>query len=202
MKMRATVLVGACGLAALVLAASAPAKGPSQATINGPGLKGGGIHLSSGGGDPSSGTPLGDLAEFGGYFPATFGQEPDPMLLKQPKGPLGPGYTVEYKVPGPNGGTATIHQDLYPYAKGGPLTYMSPGQSFFGGQKTHGGWFLAPSSLRTSLVASGLPASVPSGDSGSGWALPWGATTLVAGLLLLLALITAAMRRRPRPAGA
>ena len=202
MKMRVIVLGGASTLAALVLAAPALAKGPSEATISGPGLKGGGIHLKSGGGDPSSGTPLGDLTEFGGYFPATFGQEPNPMLPKQPKVTLGPRYTVDYKVPGPNGVTATLHQDLYPYAKGGPVTYMPPGQSFFDGQKTRGGWFLAPSSLKTTLVADGLPASVPSGDSGSGWALPWGTTTLVAGLLLLLALVAAAMRRRPRPAGA
>jgi hypothetical protein len=202
MKMRVTLLAAASAVAALVLAVPTLAKGPSAAKIDGPGLKGGGIHLKGGSGDPSSGTPLGDLTEFGGYFPATFGQEPDPMLAKRPQGSLGPKYMVEYEVPGPGGDTSTIHQDLYPYAKAGPVTYTPPGQSFFGDQKTHGGWFLAPSDLKTTLVAAGLPRSAPSGDSGSGWALSWGATTVLAALLVLLALMVAVLRRRPRPAEA
>jgi hypothetical protein len=112
MKIRVTAL--AASLAALVLAAPALAKGPSEAKVSGPGLQGGGIHLKSdGGGDPSSCTPLGDLTEFSGFFPALFGQMPDPMRTKRPTSKLGPKYTIEYTVPGPNGDAATIRQDLF-----------------------------------------------------------------------------------------
>jgi hypothetical protein len=202
MKIRLAVLAAAA--LSLVLAAPALAKGPSEATINGPGLKGGGIHLKSGGGDPQSGTPLGNLTEYGGYFPATFGQEPDPMLAKQPKGELGPKYSVVYKVPGPNGTTARIDQDLYPYATPSPLTYTERGQTFFDNQKTHGGWFTAPPELKTTLVASGLPRAAPSGTSDDGWLPSWPATTgiLVAALAIALATLAFAVRRRPGPAGA
>jgi hypothetical protein len=201
MKIRVTAL--AASLAALVLAAPALAKGPSEAKVSGPGLKGGGIHLmSDGGGDPSSGTPLGNLTEFSGFFPALFGQTPDPMLTKRPTSKLGPKYTIEYTVPGPNGGAATIRQDLYPYAQPTPLTYTKPGQRFFGNDHANGGWFQAPPDLKTTLVEAGLPKTAPSGGSSDGWALTWGTTTVVAAALLLLALTFLASRRRPRTAGA
>jgi hypothetical protein len=200
MRIRLTVLAAA--LTALAVAGSAFAKGASEAKITGPGLKKGGIVLKSdGGGDPSSGTPLGDLTEYGGLFPGMFGQEPDPMLREQPKGALGPKYTAEYTIPGPNGDSWTIRQDVYPYAKPDPLTYMKPGQEVFQ-DHTNGGWYQAPHALKDTLVDDGLPANPPRGDSGSDWAFSWGATTLVAAVLLLLALTFLAVRRRPRPAGA
>jgi hypothetical protein len=200
----------AAGLPVVVIALSAVvpavAKGPAEATISGPGLKGGGIHLSSGtGGDPRSGTPLGNLVELGGYFPATFGQQPDPMLSKQPNGELGPKYEVEYQVPGPRGRTATIRQDLYPYATPSPLTYTTPGQPFFDGEQTHGGWYVAQEYLKLALVDAGLPRNAPSGGSGDSWLPSFDAMTVligVAGALALVAIAFAAMRRRPRPAGA
>jgi hypothetical protein len=202
MKIRLAVLAAA--VAALALAAPALAKGPSEATIEGPGLKGGGIHLTSGGGDPGSGTPLGNLTEFGGYFPATFGQEPNPMLSKRPKGDLGPKYTVVYKVPGPGGDTATIRQDLYPYATPTALTYTKPGQSFFGDQRTRGGWFEAPPDLKAALDHAGLPAAAPSESSGDSWLPSWPATTGIVFVVLVVALATIAFaaRRRLRMASA
>jgi hypothetical protein len=202
MKIRLAIL--AASVAALALAVPALGKGPSEATIKGPGLKGSGIHLASGGGDPSSGTPLGNLTEFGGYFPATFGQEPDPMLSKRPTGSLGPKYAVVYKVPGPSGDTATIRQDLYPYATPSALTYTKPGQSFFDDQKTRGGWFAAPPDLKAALVHAGLPPTAPSGGSGDGWLPSWPATTALITLAAALAFgaIALTTRRRPRAAGA
>jgi hypothetical protein len=201
MKIRVSVL--AASIAALVLAGPVLAKGPMDAKVSGPGIKGGGIHLkSNGGGDPSSGTPLGNLTEFSGFFPAMFGQEPDPMLQKRPRGTLGPKYTIEYSVPGPYGHNATVRQDLYPYAKPDPLTYTRPGQTFFGGQKTRGGWFVAPTDLKATLVQAGLPKNPPSPGSSDSWALSWGLSTLGAAALLLLAVTFVAYRRRLRPAGA
>ena len=190
-------------LLALVVAAPAMAKGPSEATVTGPGLGAGGIHLkSTTGGDPASGTPLGDLTELAGFFPAMYGQVPDPMRNERPSGRLGPKYTVAYTVPG--AGTWTIRQDVYPYARPVPVTHMKPGQRFFESETTRGGWYVASRDLRTTLVAAGLPRSAPGGSSG-GVGLPsWGATSaIVVALLVALAWLTLAFhRRRLRPAGA
>ena len=190
--------------AALVVSSAALAKGATQATINGPGLDKGGLVLKSDkGGDPSSGSRLGQLANAAGFFPAVFNQAPDPMLRDRPKGTLGPKYTVEYVLPGPNNTNATIRQDLYPYAKPYALSYTKPGQRFWDrGQTTHGGWFLATSAMRTTL---GLPPTAPAdgGGDGSGW-LRWVAIaiTIAAGLVLVGVLSLVALRRRPGPATA
>jgi hypothetical protein len=189
-------------LAALMASSAAFAKGATQATIKGPGLKKGGLVLKSdSGGDPSSGSRLGQLATAAGFFPAVFDQQPDPMLRERPKGALGPKYTVDYVMPGPNGTTSTIRQDLYPYAKPYALSYTKPGQPFFDrGQGTHGGWFMTTSAIRTVL---GLPADPPATgtDDGTGW-LRWVAIsiTIAAGLGLLAALSLLLQRRRPKPA--
>jgi hypothetical protein len=189
---------------ALVAASTALGKGATQATISGPGLKGGGIVLKSdNGGDPSSGSRLGQLAEASGFFPAVFDQAPDPMLRDRPKGTLGPKYTAVYVMPGPDGSTSTIRQDLYPYAKPYALSYTKPGQRFWDrGQGTHGGWFMTTSAVRTVLE---LPSQPPLGapGGGSGW-LRWVAIviTLAAGLALLAVASLVALRRRPGPATA
>jgi hypothetical protein len=203
--MRNHLFIGFAAVAtALVVASPAFGKGATQATINGPGLKKGGLVLKSdSGGDPSSGSRLGQLATAAGFFPAVFNQAPDPMLRERPKGTLGPKYTAEYVMPGPNGTTSTIRQDLYPYAKPYALSYTKPGQPFFDrGQGTHGGWFLTTSAVRT---VPGLPAQPPAAGTGdgSGW-LRWVAIsiTIAAGLALIGVLSLVALRRRPGPATA
>src|SRR5437870_8262337 len=191
-------------LAALAVASAALAKGASQATIKGPGLKKGGLVLRSGnGGDPTAGSRLERLATSAGFFPAVFNQAPDPMLRVRPKGTLGPKYTVEYVMPGPNNTTSTIRQDLYPYAKPYALSYTKPGQRFWDrGQTTHGGWFLTTSAVRTTLGLPAQPPSTSTGD-GTGW-LRWVALaiTIAAGLALVGVLSLVALRRRPGPATA
>ena len=106
------------------------------------------------------------FVESGGFFQQTFGQSPDPTSKTRPKGDLGPRYGVVYRVPGPNGGTSMLHQSVYPYASIGSVTYMPPGQSFFDGQQTHGGWFAGSPTLKATLVSAGLPESAPSGTGG------------------------------------
>src|SRR6266581_7845915 len=113
---------------ALALPAAALGKGPSGASVNGPGT-GGGLTIKGNG--ESGGTPLGDLTEQAGFFPAAYGQEPDPMLSARPKGNLGPRYTIHYDVPDGEGAVYQIQQDVYPYASP-PATYMRPGQKIFG----------------------------------------------------------------------
>src|SRR5919199_1982566 len=154
--------------AALVLPATAAAKGPSAANINGPG-SGGGISIGGGGGgDPSAGTPLGNLTLNAGFFPALFGQTPEPMLDARPRGALGPKYTITWTVPGPNG-DSTVKQDVYPYAEAGAVTYMKPGQTFWDGERTRGGWFAGGAPLKQTLVAAGLPRTPPASTGGAGW---------------------------------
>ena len=86
-----------------------------------------------------------------------YGQTPSPTSKHRPNAALGPAYTVTYVLPGPNGIRSKVVQRAYPYAKPLPLTYMRPGQRFWGSRHTVGGWFHAPG-LREALVQFGLPA--------------------------------------------
>ena len=187
--------------AALVVPATAAAKGPSAANVNGPGT-GGGISIGGGGGDPSAGTPLGNLTLNAGFFPAMFRQTPDPMLDGRPHGALGPKYTITWTVPGPNG-DSTVKQDLYPYAQAGAVTYMKPGQTFWDRERTHGGWFAGGAALKQTLIAAGLPRTPPA-STGDGWFAPSSVGMWVAFAAVLIAAAAAAtiVRRRARPATA
>ena len=188
-------------IAALALPAPALAKGPSEAVLSGPG-DGGGGGITFGGDGESGGTPLGNLTDQAGFFPAVFARQPDPMLNARPKGDLGPKYTITYTVPGPNNETWKIEQDVYPYAKSGPVTYMKPGQTVFqitGG--TRGGWFQADSRLKKTLVSAGLPAR-PKAGSSDGTSLGTSLFSLFAVALFLVVATAVFLRRRARPATA
>ena len=191
----------AIAVAALAVVGTASGKGPIAATIDGPGT-GGGITLG-GSGEPGGDAPLGNFADHAGFFPAVFSQTtPDPMLDSSPSSDLGPRYTVTYNVPGPNGREDRLVQDLYPYATGGPVTFTKPGQSFFGRERTRGGWFEAPPALMDTLVEIGLPANAPTGSS-AGDGLTFSDLWLPAVLafaLVLAALGALLVRRRPRTA--
>jgi hypothetical protein len=194
------VFIALTAAAAALLAASAAAKGPAKASVEGPGLDEAVVFVGSGEGP---GSPLGNLTMAAGFFPAVFAQSPDPMLSGRPAGRLGPEYTITYTVPGPSGAASQIRQKLYPYAAGGPVTYMAPGQSVFDTASTRGGWYEADTSLKGTLVEAGLPRTAPAtggGDSMSAvdvW--PW-----VLGGIAALALAAASivLMRRHRPAAA
>jgi len=148
-------------LTAALVPAFALAKGASEATIAGPGLASP-IRLG-GSGEPGSGSRLARVAESAGFFQAVFGQQPDPMRSHRPRGSLGPRYRISYVMPGPNGRAARIRQDVYPFARPAPVTYMAPGQRFFVTERTRGGWFVASKTLRKLLVAVGVPARSSAG---------------------------------------
>jgi hypothetical protein len=156
MRTRSLLLVVA---AVLAFPTAAGAKGPSEATISGPGLDPPlAISGTEGSGD------LGLLVSGTGFFPAAFDQSPDPMLRKRPAVRLGPRYEIVYRVPGPHSVADRLRQDLYPYAAGGPLSYMRPGQPFWE-QRTRGGWYRGTAELRRMLVRAGLPAKAPTAGS-------------------------------------
>jgi hypothetical protein len=138
---------------ALLVPAVASAKGPTAASISGPEFsKKLAIRYDGAGSGPG-----GLLTEQSGLFPAAFGQSPDPMLHRRPAGRLGPRYRIVWTVPG--GQDFILRQDLYPYARGGAVTYMKPGQAIFD-MTTRGGWYRNPELKRT-LVRIGLPARAP-----------------------------------------
>jgi hypothetical protein len=187
--MRRFLLLATAGaLAALVATTPAAAKGPSTASLTGPGLD----HAIpiKGEGESGPGTPLGSLVELGGFFPQVFQQFPDPTTRTRPTGDLGPRYRIEYRVPGPNANGSKLVQDVYPYAKT-PVTYMSPGLRFWDVNRTHGGWFAAGSGLKATLVAAGLPASPPTASGGS---FPW--SWLAVGVLAVVVLLALGLNRR------
>jgi hypothetical protein len=180
---------------ALVLAPAALATGPTEARISGPGL---GKAILFSGDSESGSSDFNSFVEGVGFFPSVFGQQPDPMLPGRPDGDLGPKYTVEYKVPTGYTTAALVAQDVYPYAEGGPVAYMRPGQPVFNAQSpTVGGWFRAPDSVKLLLVDRGLPASAP-GGSGTDFGPPVTfAALLLVGALFVLAFMR--VRRRPKP---
>jgi hypothetical protein len=140
---------------ALVVPALAAAKGPSGASISGPGLE---RTLTISGDGEGLGTQLGGLAMRSGFFAQMFGQTPDPTLRTRPAGTLGSRYTVVYVVPGPNGVQSRVVQRVYPFAKPVALTYMKSGQPFWQTDRTHGGWFRASLALKRILIRVGVPA--------------------------------------------
>jgi hypothetical protein len=158
--MNRSMLVPAAFAVALLLPAVAAAKGPSEASITGDGLA---QALEITGNGETDQTPLGRMTTEAGFFPAAFGQSPDPMLHHRPAGPLGPRLTIHYVVPGGEGETFHIKQYAYPFAKGGAVTYMKPNQPIFG-MATIGGWYRAYGLKRT-LVEQGVPVRL--GDSRS-----------------------------------
>jgi hypothetical protein len=192
MKTRLFIVVAA---AVLVFPAAAQAKGVSEAKIEGAGLK---SPLTIGG--AGAGPRLERLALETGLFPALFGQEPDSMLAERPSGNLGPKYTIIYTMPGPDG-EATIRQEVYPYATPAPTAYTPAGQPLWDGESTRGGWFAAPSTLKSTLFSADLLAAASSGsDDGFGW---WnGALWLAMDAAVLIFLVSASIvvRRRPQPA--
>jgi hypothetical protein len=185
-------------LVACLAAPAASAKGASEASISGPGLASP-IKLA-GEGQPG-GEQLMQIAEQAGFFAAVFGQTPDPMLAERPQGTLGPKYTVEYVMPGPNNETDSLVQDVYPYATPSPVTYVAPEQPFWTTEHTVGGWFVATSTLKDLLVDAGLPQSAPTPGatpSDPPWKVlaPIAVSVLIAALVALAVLLT----KRPQPA--
>jgi hypothetical protein len=156
MRWRMPVFFSTVGLIVLAWASPALAKGPDQATINGPGLAR--PIVITGFGEPGSVGNLGELADGSGLFLAMFGPDGENQLVSAtPAGTLGPRYDLTYRVPDgtPNGGL--VRQDLYPEAAVGPVTFTAAGQAVFG-TVTSGGWYRGPATFGVLLSTIGLPA--------------------------------------------
>jgi hypothetical protein len=185
---RLLVIVAA---AALVLPTAAFGKGPTSATLTGPGT--GGITFSSYQGPEPN---LTHITQHAGFFATVFGGAAGQMLPGRPEGDLGPRYTMRYEI----GPEHVVIQAVYPFATPGALTYTRPGQQVFDRERSRGGWFRGGPQLTETLVAAGLPAapraSAPPSD---GFSIPTiGASLLLLAAMSLVAATIVLIRRRPR----
>jgi hypothetical protein len=127
----------------------------------------------------------------------------------KPEGTLGPRYVVTVTMQ--EAGAVPIHQDLYPYAAGGPVLFNLPDQTGIYGNRLASAWWYPNGEVVRILSAYGLPATPPavpvpvaksvhrpvldSGDS-RGW--------IIAGAIgaLMLLVVGGAVLGRDRPARA
>ena len=146
-----------------VVPTAAQAKGASGATISGGGpggLPGGPINLK-GDGEPGSGTNLANLAQAAGVWALLFEDGPGGELASAPAtANRGPRYTITWIFPNGAGTEDKVRQSVWPYAAGGPLTFMASGQPVLDAT-TKVGWYQAADNLRQSLIALGLPSREP-----------------------------------------
>jgi hypothetical protein len=146
-----------------VVPTAAQAKGATGATISGGGpggLPGGPINLN-GDGEPGSGTNLANLAQAAGVWALLFEDGPGGELASAPAtANRGPRYTITWIFPNGAGTEDKVRQSVWPYAAGGPITFMASGQPVLDAT-TKGGWFQAADNLRQSLIALGLPSREP-----------------------------------------
>jgi hypothetical protein len=155
-------LAGIVALIAVLSPTSALAKGPTSATIEGPGITGT-IDVSGepGSGEPGSSATLGQLAEHAGLFAVGFGAGTGQVSTRRPEGELGAELTLVFTVPTSATASDTVVQRLYPYADGGAVTYTDARQTVMGMQ-TAGGWYTGGEPLSAALTEVGVPAQPPS----------------------------------------
>lgn len=220
MRWRVLTVLATAGLLVLAGAGPAFAKGADQATITGPGLANA-IVLGGEGEPGSSGDKLGQLANNSGLFLAMFGPSDGQQLVPTAPGvALGPRYAVAFRVPGSAPTPDVVWQDLYPLAAGGPLTYTPADQTELAGRTT-GGWYRAPNGFIALLASVGVPglpsaaasatgasraAASPAPASGAAdrsdaasatpWAPAWIGVLVAAVLLVAVAVLAVARRRR------
>lgn len=143
-------------LALLLFPSAAGAKGASEATITGAGLDQPiTLDLQDHAGGASS---LPTLADRTGFFEGIYPQEPSRVTQEAPTGDLGPMLVIDWRMPTSATEVATIRQEIFPYAAGGPMVHTPAGQAIHPEQRpTIGGWFRASIALTTMLQELGVP---------------------------------------------
>jgi hypothetical protein len=185
--MRARVLfTGLVALSIAVIGGPASAKAAiAGATITGPGLDGG---LRIGG--PDSDGLWGSGIDVVGGSDDT--RAPSIEELGLAPGDLGPRFLLTYRF---HGSDEDIRQDLYPYAKGGPVTRTPAGQELRVGLRMRivAGWYRSSPRFLEYLVSHGLPRTnligppaseeqLPAARSST---LPWAGIAFVGGLAVI-----------------
>jgi hypothetical protein len=148
--------VGALFLAVATPAAAKPTF--DEAHIKGPGLGGRGVQIAGRAIAPMGESGI-DLTNGRAYAMADSITE-----LGLTAAELGPGYVVRYSFDlGRSKPARIVRQELYPYAKGGPVTYTSPGQRLGGpaSMSITAGWYRSSAPFLAFLVDQGLPETNP-----------------------------------------
>jgi hypothetical protein len=159
--MRARALFAAT-VGALLLAVATPAAAKvmiAEAHMSGPGLGRGGLHIS---GPATEGMWDSGIDVAGGLDDRRLDTVVE-LGLTAPG--LGPKYVVTYRFDDGSTAAEIVRQDLYPYAKGGPVTYTPPGQRIAEGLPWGGavsaGWYQSSPEFFHYLVDQGLPETSP-----------------------------------------
>jgi hypothetical protein len=153
---RRLVVVGLGVVLALLAAGPAWAKGPSAATITGPGLDA--PIVVEGVGERGSGGDFSSFVEAAGFWELVFGATAtggaSSRVLDEPSAAdLGPEYVVTWEL-----GMDDASASVYPYSAAGPLVYVEPSQQLIDyGTRTAGGWFIAGPTLVELLNGYGVP---------------------------------------------
>ncbi|MGH2724891.1 MAG: hypothetical protein ACRDI0_11645 [Actinomycetota bacterium] len=204
MKARA-LFVGTVG--ALLLAVASPAAAKltiAEGHVRGPGLGGGGLRISA---PATNGMWESGIDVAGGLDDARAGSIAELGLTAAE---LGPRYVVTYRFE-PSTQDEIVRQELYPHAKGGPVTYTPAGQRLTlqiteeGGPIT-AGWYRSSPGFFHYLVDQGLPETNPvpavvdresvSDTLPAAQATSWGWIALALAGLVALSLAALRLRRR------
>jgi len=158
--MRLLRLLAAVAVTALVVvlgSAAAEAKGPSTATIEGPGIA---APIEVNRADSRMiGADLAMLVKDSKILSGLWCPRCDDRLRQPPTDRLGPRYTVTYTMAlegDLQASTDTVVQYVYPFAVPHPVVYIPAHQPFWN-TDTVGGWFVARPRLRTLLTVSACP---------------------------------------------
>jgi hypothetical protein len=150
---RQVVVVGLVVIVALLAAGPAWAKGPSGATIEGPGLDE--PIVIAGSGERGAPGEFSRFVEAAGFWQLVFGAVGGRAgVIEEPTtADLGPVYVLTWRL-----GMTEVPAQVYPYASGGPLVRVEPSQMIVDfGTSTTGGWFLADPALADLMNGYGVP---------------------------------------------
>lgn len=198
--MRARALFAAA-VAALVMAVATPAAakvGIAEVRISGPGLGAGGLRITGSATEGMWASGI-DWGRKSGYTRVGSAKE-----LGLAAADLGPKYVVTYRLDAGTNRAEIVRQELYPYAKGGPVTFAPSGQRIAKGlpwgMEITAGWHQGSSEFLRYLVDQGLPESNPMvvADRESAPTVPAAGPALWGWISLALAALVAASAAIPR----
>ncbi len=151
---RMIVLAGVLALAMLVMG-PAWAKGPTGATIAGPGIEE--PIVIEGDGEPGSGTDFAAFVEAAGFWQVVMDVEGSAMssrgeVIASPPSDLGARYTLTWHM-----GPERVITELYPNAAGGPVVHMAAQRLEFMDHQAPERWVTADAALLTMLDSYDVP---------------------------------------------
>jgi hypothetical protein len=174
MRIRRLVSVGWAMAFVLATAVPAFAKGAHQVTLTADGQR----VTFSGDGEPNTNTIL---SNFAGSVRLWDSLSTDGERLVKPIGDLGPEITAEWMFIGPIGDIPIV-QSLYPFAEGGPVGHIPPGQMLWD-EAVEEAWFPLADDLTAALASVGFdltlldPAAMRTDQAtpapGSAWSPLW-----------------------------